>query len=387
MVMRLCVVCLCMWSGAGAYAQTTTNPDISAVGDFRIYGHNDPLRSDEADDLNIASPELELNIGGCLNHHMHIDAVLAWHGEHAAEIEELYATIEDGLPLASNLRIGKYLLEFGQLNPLHPHDYSFIERPLVHEVLFGVEGLNDVAIRNSFLLPSGDAHAEFMAGLLKGDALTAHAHEHEAAEKQNELANEEEPTRDLAFFGRLAASLAVTDAAELSFGGSVLNAVHGFHYHDTESDTAEHYGEPEQLRAWLIGGDVKYNYMRDDNTALQIEAEAIMSLSEQAEGIDDLFSYGGYGYIDYRFRQRYNLGGILEWISLEELHEDELAGTGEIQVRDTWRAGLFVGWAPVDEASIVRLAGHWTDPDEGDGYWEVILQWVICLGPHDHHDH
>jgi len=376
LILRILMVCLCV--ACTAYGQTTTNPDISAVGDFRVYSHNDDSRANEVEELNIGDPEFELNIGGYLNPYSRADVVIGWHPEHDAEIEELYATVERGLPLDAGLRVGKYLLEFGRLNPVHPHAYSFIKRPLPHAAFFGEEGLADVAVRPSFLIPTGDAYTEIMAGLLKGDALAGHEHEHgDGEEGQEHEGEEEEPKRGLGFFGRATSSFALGDATELSFGASAVNAVHEMHEHEDEP--------VEELRTWLIGGDVNYQYRPNRNTALHIEAEAIVRTAEPSEGSDNLTSYGGYGYVDYRFRQQYNVGGIFEYTKLEELHEHE-GEEPEIHQCDTWRAGLFVGWAPIEETSLVRLAGHWTEPDEGEGFWELTMQFVVSLGPHKPHN-
>ncbi|MFH1687270.1 MAG: hypothetical protein ABIE70_07070 [bacterium] len=378
--MRIFMACLCV-AGA-AYGQTTTNPDISAVGDFRVFSHNDESRANEVEELNIGDPEFELNIGGYLNPYSRADAVIGWHGEHSAEIEEIYATVERGLPLDAGLRVGKYLLEFGRLNPVHPHAYSFIKRPLPHEAFFGEEGLADVAIRPSFLLPTGDTYTELMFAVLKGDALTGHGHEYvheEEGEEEHEdvHGSEEESKLGLGFFGRLTSSFALNESTELSFGASAVRAVHEMHEHEHE--------EIGELWAWLVGGDVKYKYRPNRNTALQIEVETIVRQAEQAEGMGNLSSLGWYAYLDYHFRQQYNIGGIYEYTKLEEPHEHE-GEEPEVHQVDTWRAGLFVGWAPIEETSLVRLAGHWTKPDEGEGFWELTMQFVVSLGPHKPHN-
>jgi len=374
-----------------AAAQTTLNPDISVVGDFRGYTHDDESRLEEKEKLNLTDPSLELVAGGYLNPYARADAVIAWHGEHNAEIEEAYATIVRGLPLGMNLRVGQYYLEFGRLNPVHEHAWSFIERPLPHAEFFGEEGLRDVAIRTSFLLPTGSAYTEVMAGLIQGDALIGHHHDEEEAEEGHEHV---EPDRwNPGVFGRLATSFAVSDHAELALGTSVLNASYGVaehHHHEEEEETeAELEADPQQLRAWVGGVDLKYKYKPSRYTSLQIEAEGLLRSEEQTEG-DDLTSYGGYGYVDYRFNQKYNVGGIFEYVSRKsaaehEEGEEEEHGASSVTV-DTWRAGLFVGFAPIEETSLVRLAGHYTDPDDADGFWEMTLQFVFSLGPHQPHN-
>jgi hypothetical protein len=360
-------------------SQTTLNPDISVVGDFRAFSHSNDEHADESEELNLADPSMELVAAGYLNPYARADIVVGWHGEESAEIEEVYGTILRGLPLGMNLRVGKYLLEYGRLNPVHEHAWSFIKRPLPHDVIFGEEGLSDMAIRSAFLLPTGDAYTEIMLGLLKGDALID-GHQHHGEEEEEHAGDDTLP--DLGFFGRLTTSFATSENAELALGASVLNAVHGFAEHeDADSAAHDHEEDPEQLRSWVIGGDLKYRYKPSRYTSLQIEAELLTRRDEQAHRLDHEYT-GAFAYVDYRFYQKYNAGAIWDW----SLVKEPLPASGVRQVEvDTWRIGLFTGFAPVEETSLVRLAGHYTNQDEGDDFWEFTLQFVFSLGPHQPH--
>ena len=367
-------------TGFGAQAQTTLNPDLSVIGDFRAFSHDDPLYPAETEKLNVADPQMEIVINGYLNPYARADAVIGWHGEDKAEIEELYGTVLLGLPLGLNLRVGKSMLELGRLNPVNEHAWSFIKRPLPHEQFFGEHGLADMTIRTSFLLPTGDTYTELMGGLLKGDALIGHSHDHDEVDDDHD---ETTPDRiDVGGFGRLTTSLAVSENSELALGVSMINSVYRFEEHENHDDHDDH-ADPDQLRAGVYGLDFKFKYKPSRYTSLQIEGEGLMRTAEQDE-IDDLKSYGGYLYADYRFRQKYNLGGIFEYTSLEEEHEHD--GEMEIHKVDLWRAGIFFGFAPVEETGLVRLAGHWTEPEESDGFWEFTLQFVFSLGPHQPHN-
>ncbi len=356
---------------AGLSAQTTINPDVSVIGDIHAFSHNDASRAVEKEKLNLATPEMELMVAGYLNPYARAGAVVAWHGEHNAEVEEIYATILRGLPLNMNVRAGKYLLEFGRLNPVHPHAWSFMKRPLPHEHFFGSHGLSDMAVRAAFLLPTGDAYTEIMAALLKGDALLGH-HHHGEEEEQEVCRDSVHITPG--FFGRLTTSFALTDFTELALGMSVLNSVSHLHLDTTTS-------EIKQLRSWVAGVDAKYKHKPSRYTTLQIEAEGLLRSDEQEDG-DRLSSYGGYGYIDYRFHKIYNLGSIFEYVRHKEHEEEE----GSVQTHTIWRAGLFAGFAPIEETSLVRLIGHWTKPKDADGFWEVNVQLVFSLGPHQPHN-
>lgn len=377
MLCVLSVLSILLMHSAGA--QTSLNPDLSALGDFRVYSHNDNSRPSEAEKLSLADPALELFIGGYLNPYARADVVVAWHDGHDAAIEELYATFLRGLPLNMNVRAGKYRLEFGRLNPTHPHAYSFVFTPLPHREFFGEEGLSDVALQSSILVPTGSAFTEAKVALLKGSALSGHGHQHAEEEEA------EDERSDLGVFARLTTSFATSETGELALGASILNSPYAEEHHDDTSVVSIE--EPKQLRATVIGVDLKYKNKPSRYRSLQIEAEALMRTDEQPEELTNTKSYGAYGYLDYRFLQRYNLGGIGEWVRNKELVEpDDPAEEHAILQHDIWRAGLFVGFAPVEETSLIRLAGHWTKPEHEDGFWEVTLQLVFSLGPHQPHN-
>ena len=108
------VATLAIHSHAGA--QTRSNPQISLVGDFRAFTHNDPARAAESEKFNFSDPGAELFIAGHLNPYVSAAATFAWHSDAGAEVEELYATVHRGLPLRAGLQVGQYRLGFGRLN-------------------------------------------------------------------------------------------------------------------------------------------------------------------------------------------------------------------------------------------------------------------------------
>ena len=369
---KVCMlICLCLvMSCAFVSAQTSVNPDISAIGVMQMYHHNESLRMDEYNKVNFDDPEVEVNINGYLNPYSRADIVFGWKGEDKADVEEAYATILRGLPLNANFRFGKYLLEFGRLNTTHPHAYSFIQRPLVQEQFFGEEGLSDMAMRASFSVPTGEAFTEIMGGITKGDALQGHHHdEAEAVETTDAI------KRNLGFYGRVTTSIATSEFSELALGGSFLSSVYGY-----SEDTIN---TPKQLRSTFFGGDLKYKYKPSKYKSLQIESEIIIRNSDLDEDGKSLRSIGTYTYVDYRFNQKYNIGGIYEWLKIKDENHDLLVETVEEQV--TKRIGLFVGFSPLEESSLVRLASYWTSPENEKKYFETILQFVFSLGPHNPH--
>ena len=119
---------------------------------------------------------------------------------------------------------------------------------------------------------------------------------------------------------------------------------------------------------------MKYKWKPSRYRSLTFEGEFLVNRRD-VDPATHVTTYGGYAYIDYRFVQRFNAGAMGEYTQAAldaDAHE--------------WRGVLFVGFAPVEETSLVRLRGDWTAPHGAEGYWSVILQLVIGLGPHQPHN-
>jgi hypothetical protein len=75
-----------------------------------------------------------------------------------AELEEGYVTSEELpyglLPKNTSLKLGKFFPFFGKHNPLHAHQFPFIDPPLINQSIFGEEGLKEPGLGLSYLLPS-----------------------------------------------------------------------------------------------------------------------------------------------------------------------------------------------------------------------------------------
>ncbi len=60
-------------------------------------------------------------------------------GEGEAVFEEAYVLLRD-LPWDVEGKVGRFKMDFGRANPIHDHDLPQIDRPVVHQLLFGPEG-------------------------------------------------------------------------------------------------------------------------------------------------------------------------------------------------------------------------------------------------------
>lgn len=351
---------------ASVYAQSSINPDISLIGDIRSTWDNNDA-DPKSDRLNLDLHEAELALQGYLNPYARGDAFIAFHEGEGAEVEELYITFTRGLPFGLSVKAGQYLLDFGKINPLHPHAYSFIASPLPNEEYFGEEGLRDVGVHASLPLPTGGIATTISFDLLKGDFVAPHAHG-----EVDVVA--EEPPNERGFGGRWTSFIPIDDVTSLSVGGSTATGI-------PEAGT----------RRWIWGGDVKFRWKpdryrsitvigeytgnRQPIEALEVADPLLAGNLHEGEAHEYLNRHGVFGYADYQFRQRFNIGGMGDWVQGAEDETEEL-----------WRLGGFVGFAPVEETSLLRLLISYNkDVAADNGFWTGILQLVFSLGPHKPH--
>jgi hypothetical protein len=369
MTRKFIVLCACVIAAGNCaltHAQSSINPDISIIGDVRASWSNNTA-DPESDRLNLNLHEAELALQGYLNPYARGDAFIAFHEGESAEIEELYITFTRGLPLGLSVRAGQYLLDFGKINPLHPHAYSFILRPLPHSEYFGEEGLRDVGVHASIPIPTGNVATIISVDILKGDFIAPHVH---GAEETSD----EEPLNERGFAGRWSSFVTIDDFTSLSLGATTVTGV------------------PEEgARRWTWGADFKFRRKPDRYRSFTIVGEYLgnrqpiepheaeeplgAGVTHEGEEHEYLNRHGLFGYLDYQFRQRYNLGVMGDWVQGAEDADEEL-----------WRIGGFAGFAPVEETSLLRLLVTYNkDVATDEGYWSGILQLIFSLGPHKPH--
>jgi hypothetical protein len=367
--------------------------------------------------------EVEFAFQGYLSPFVRGDFFAGYHDE-SFEIEEAYATFVRGLgPVQAKL--GKYRLDWGSVNPLHPHAYSWIFQPLVEERFFGEEGLNQIAIGANASFPVGERGEFAMAfDLLRGDiAGEGHSHGEDAHDDESDPtgvvcvgpgcedgvcspgdtdcalvfydpASDEpdDPGPDLAY--RLGASYfsELRPSHSIRFGANALLG--------TLDPTLD-----REVR-WL-GADLKYRYRPSRYRALDLiaawlwsesdtESEAtsssvclgpdcigdvcpeggvcaVVDRTEHAKG-DEISTSGAYLIADWQFAQRWN-GGV---------KFDRSEGLSSTDV--VTRAEIFVNFRLMEESTLFRFLLRREDGDRYDRPDVTsAIQLVFSLGPHRPH--
>jgi len=345
------VILFAIFSLQKSLAQTTVNPDISFIGDFRLLNFNKAPGDIGADKPQFDFRELEIAAGSYLNPYARADVTLGISST-GIDIEEAYATLLRGLPWNLQVRAGQYLVDFGKLNTQHAHQWSWIERPLMFKRFFGEDGFKGVGLNLTTLVPIGASALNISVSLLQGGFLLPLS--------QADIAP------PLAGNGRISLFTPLAAHSEIEFGISGLYAQH----------------DPVN-KLWTKMGDFdfKYKWKPDIYRSLVLVAEALINSrkispdSFNATPTANVASYGAFAALDYQFRRRYDAGVFFDYSQSPVDKNDHLTGYG-----------VFCGFALAEETYRIGILLR---QDEGTGlssaYQTVEIQLLWSLGPHKPH--
>jgi hypothetical protein len=99
--------------------------------------------------------EAELMLYGPIDHLFDGQLTLAAHPEGGTahfEVHEAYVASSRLIP-RTKVRVGQYFLALGRLNHFHRHEWPFVSAPIVHQRLFGDEGVIDTGGELSWIAP------------------------------------------------------------------------------------------------------------------------------------------------------------------------------------------------------------------------------------------
>lgn len=359
-----------------AGAQSAFNPDISVISRFRL-DSNDGQQLPERrvfSKPDFQFEEFEVAIQSYLNPYARADVFLAkgGSGDEPIEIEEAYATFLRGLPLDLNVRIGKYLVDFGKLNALHPHAWPFLSKPLSLQRFLGDEGINDLGISASLLLPVGDiVYGKLTADVLRGHTIGTID---PSAYMQGGGVGMIDTAMSESYYansGRLMFFVPMSENGDLEFGVSGLTGIH-----DPYS----------KLRFYYTNIDFKYKWKPDAYTSLVLQGEALFNHRKVSRGTDargrtmvqSFSSQGFYVYGDLQFNKVFSIGGRYDWTqSPYSTYEKSLGGA------------VFVGYYPVEETAAFRLQYEHVRISSAGAATVAVntisLQFMFSLGPHKAH--
>ncbi len=352
-----------------AGAQTTINPQISVIPRFLMESNDGEKLAQGVREFSrpdFQFQELELAIQAYLNPFAHGDVILTVPGPDVENaklgIEEAYASVLRGLPLDLNMRIGKYRVEFGKLNMVHPHAWPFITQPLEQGRFLGGDGLNDLGISASILLPTGDIYSKLTVDLLRGLSIGGAAGIPDTTGAKPYYATS---SRLMGFF-------TLSDFSDMEAGLSMLTGIHDPYTHD---------------RFWYLNGDVKYKYRPSSYTSLTLQAEYLYNTrtltvapapgAAGAATSSSINTAGLYAYADYQFFKIFDTGLRYDWSQTPYTTTDKARGVS-----------IWFGYYPVEETLGLRFEYQHTMTDTPAGSQAVnllALQVLFSMGPHKAH--
>jgi hypothetical protein len=87
------------------------------------------------------------------------------------ELEEAYL-LTTALPENLQLKAGQFFAAFGRQNSQHPHQWAFVDSPLILTRTFGPDGLRNLGVQASWLVPT-PFYTELSFGVFDGQGSTA----------------------------------------------------------------------------------------------------------------------------------------------------------------------------------------------------------------------
>ncbi|MBI3850762.1 MAG: hypothetical protein HY298_10890 [Verrucomicrobia bacterium] len=147
--------------------------------------------------------------------------------ETSIELEETYLQ-STSLPANLQLKAGQFFAGFGRQNPQHPHQWAFVDQPLILNRAFGPDGLRNVGAQLSWLVPT-PFYTEAFLGVFDGQGGTAFSFRNSGendgtgTDRFHGRATLDRGLRgpgDLLFAPRVASSFELTDQQTLVVGAS-----------------------------------------------------------------------------------------------------------------------------------------------------------------------
>jgi hypothetical protein len=363
---------LLLFIAATGHSQSL-NPDISVIPRFLIQTNDGERLSEGKREFSrpeLSFQELEIAMQAYVNPFAKADVMLTLPGPDVEAgklgLEEVYVTVLRGLPLDMNMRVGKYRVDFGKFNLMHPHAWPFVSHPLAQERFLGEEGLNDLGISASVLLPTGDIYSKLTMDLLRGGSI-------------GDAVGIGDTTGSRPFYAtsaRLMGFFPLDDNSDLEVGLSGYTGIHDPYNRD---------------RFWYTDLDFKYKYRPDAYTSLVVQGEFLHNTRTASQDRDfqqfvnaaseperrSIASSGLYLFADYQFMKVYSAGARFDWSESPYSTDDRATGVA-----------VFAGYYPVEETLGLRLEYQHTKTDAPSASRSVntiALQVLFSLGPHKAH--
>lgn len=321
----------------------TALPDISFIGETGI---NAAIDADNNRDASFTFDGFEINAMSYMHPDVRADFVVGAHNHDGSiefEVEEAYATFSN-LPFSSGVKAGRKLLEFGRINHIHPHEWLFLNSPIVYSNFLGEHSLNGDGAAIDVLLPL-PFFLNVQAGLWR-----VPTHEHAEGEEHDHAFSPAGEVYNL----RLWLSFETGEKSEMEIGLSGLKG-HGSHY-------MEHID-----RIQMAGVDLTYKIWLSAYSRLMFMAETIYLERQVPPGL--FGRWGMYAYLGYRIDKMWETGLKYDW--------SETAGPETEKIS----AISLLGALYMTES--LKIRAEYSYSPESSAH-TAMLKVIFGIGPHTH---
>ncbi len=313
----------------------------------------------------------------------------------AIKTEELYAETL-GLPGGTKVKAGKYWSTVGYLNDKHPHEWDFVDLPLVYQQVFGGQ-LNETGAQVSWIAPTDNMLFKLGGEIAQGSNGYTGTY--------NSNFNQNKPRLGTLFAktggdigeshswqggvswvrattGNSSANQATYDLSNgnnLDFNGGNTTWIADFVYRWAP------FGNPTSQNL-KIQGEMFLNKQSGSMTSNNDcpNAEQCVQGSNFAQNQQGFYTQGIYQFIP-KWRAGYRYDRVFNGTNSFGLPADALAGSQIQSGWDPYRNTIMMDWAN-SEYSLIRLQLA-RDNAYGPGLYNnaIYLQYIMSLGAHGSH--
>jgi len=331
-------------------------PNISVTGDFLANVSDDSHMGEDDDRFDLRGVDIDFT--GEIDNVARAYFNLAYHDDDVT-LEEGYLEAFDLLPGKTDVKIGKYRVNFGLLNTIHPHALPQVDYPAVYRAYLGEEGYIDQGIGISGSFPSlWKAPFNYSLQVVNGKR---HEHGDEDEEHGHEEGDDEyrrlKDFDDLVYVGRLWNEIKQSDDFGVNWGLSGLTG-----RFDEDSSSPRYY---------LEGMDLSFIWYRCPEKSNRVRWQSEAFLSQVDDGSWES-SYGLYSFIDYAFAPRWLAGVRYDYAQLPLDSDDSVTEYSAYLTHQ------------FSENNRIRLQFKNTDRNYSKDSNYVWLQWIFTLGRHTH---
>jgi hypothetical protein len=369
----------------GKYSAQSHNPETLSRGFVPSGGENIPR--------GFSLGETELALAGTVDNLFRAEArlVLAQNGQdfNVSMEEAFFETL--GLPVGLKAKAGKFRSTVGYLNNKHPHEWDFVDLPLVYKAFFGGQ-LNNTGAQFSWIAPLDDLYLRLGGELGQGMTYPNGNNYNENkprlgtlfAKLGGDIGTESSWLGGLSYItsstGNRARTSVLNDTDTFDFTGSTGVVIADFVYKWAPNGNASR-------QSFKLQGEAFWNTQKGSasisspNTFATCEAPCFGNAYTNTQSgfyVQAIYQFMPNWRVGYRFDQLY--GGNSSY----GFSADTLSGTA-LEAFNPTRNSLMIDWAN-SEYSMFRLqVAQDTMYGPGKTNNQVFLQYVMSLGAHGAH--